>query len=470
MSTAPLSPSQAQIFATGLSARLKALCVENDVPGAALAVLHMGQLTQAVHGVLNRSTRVRVTTDSVFQIGSVTKVFTATLVMQLVDEGLLDLDTPVVSYLPDFRTQDPSLSQLITPRHLLLHTAGFEGDLFVDTGAGTEALARLMPAIAEAVQFSRPGVLYSYSNAGYCVLGRLVEVLHDTTFDEALRSRIAQPLGLRRFACDAEEAILFRAAAGHLRPAAGVKPEVVDQWSLVRSGAPAGTRLSMSAADLVRFSTVHLGSGSQPPAAVLSQESVALMQQPHLDVAALLQPLVARGFGWGVYPATNGPVIGHAGATLGQYAFLRLVPGQDLAVALLTNGGEAGAVALPLMAEVLHELAAVSVHDATPAPAPRASTRTVSQRCLGSYAASLFTIEISTDYEGRVWAERHPGPVARSVGDLGERYELYPVDDDRFVRLSPQGQSSDPHVFLGNDSQGRAELLHTGRVLRRLVD
>lgn len=469
MSTPPSGPCEAPLFAIGLSDRLRSLSVEHDVPGAALAVLHEGRLTEAVHGVLSRSTRVRVTPDSVFQIGSVTKILTATLVMQLVDEGLLELDAPIVSYLPDFRTKNAALSGLITARHLLLHTAGFEGDVFVDTGCGVDALELLMPALREAEQFSRPGKLYSYSNAGYCVLGRLVEVLLGSEFDRVLHDRIARPLGLHRFACDAEEAILFRAASGHLRPTPGAKPRTVKTWSLMRSGAPAGTRLSMSAADLVRFASAHLPPGGHGLRRVLSEESVASMQHPHLDVAGLLQPIVARGFGWGHFPAANGPVLGHAGATLGQYSFLRLVPGHDLAIALLTNGGDAGLAAQSLLGELLVELAGVTVDARTPTPL-RTQPLTAPGRYEGCYEASLFSITVSTDAQGRLWGEHRPGPVALSVGDQAERYELHSVDEDRFVRLTAAGEGTDPHVFLGRDRHDRADFLHTGRVLRRRQD
>jgi CubicO group peptidase (beta-lactamase class C family) len=89
------------------------------VPGAAIAVLADGEVAEAAYGVLNRATGVEVTTDSLFQIGSITKVWTASLLMQLVDEGLLDLDAPVRRYLPGFRVADEGASARMTVRHLL---------------------------------------------------------------------------------------------------------------------------------------------------------------------------------------------------------------------------------------------------------------------------------------------------------------------------------------------------------------
>ena len=86
------------------------------------------------------------TTDSVFQIGSITKVWTATVVMQLVDEGLLDLDAPVVEVLPELRLADPDVTKQVTMRHLLTHTSGIDGDVFTDTGRGDDCLEKYVDA------------------------------------------------------------------------------------------------------------------------------------------------------------------------------------------------------------------------------------------------------------------------------------------------------------------------------------
>src|SRR5262245_48054547 len=102
------------------------LVAEHKVPGAVVAVLKDGEVIDGAGGVLSTSTQVEATPDSVFQIGSITKVWTATLVMQLVDEGLLDLDVPVRTYLPEFALADELAAASITTRQLLSHQGGFE--------------------------------------------------------------------------------------------------------------------------------------------------------------------------------------------------------------------------------------------------------------------------------------------------------------------------------------------------------
>ena len=153
--------------------RLPELLEEHGVVGAQVAVLHDGEIVEAAAGVRNNVTNEPVTSDTLFQIGSITKVWTATLIMQLANEGLLDLDRPVRDVLPEFRVADEQAAKVITPRHLLSHTAGFEGDLKFETGSGDDMLARYVELLADAAQSSPPGELYSYCNSGYTVLGRM---------------------------------------------------------------------------------------------------------------------------------------------------------------------------------------------------------------------------------------------------------------------------------------------------------
>src|SRR5437588_9641182 len=112
-----------------LDEHLPRLIEEHDVPGAAWAVARGDQVADGAAGSLSKATGVEATADSVFQIGSVTKLWTSTLVMQLADEGAIDLDRPVRTYLAEFRIADEEAAGQITVRQLLNHTAGFEGDV-----------------------------------------------------------------------------------------------------------------------------------------------------------------------------------------------------------------------------------------------------------------------------------------------------------------------------------------------------
>src|SRR5581483_4758846 len=106
------------------------------------------------------------------------------------------LDKPVRSYLPTFRLAHEGAARVLTTRHLLTHTGGFVGDFFLDTGRGDDALARYVERMDGLAQLTWPGEVYSYSNAGFSLLGRLVEVLTGETFEAALRRLVLAPLGL----------------------------------------------------------------------------------------------------------------------------------------------------------------------------------------------------------------------------------------------------------------------------------
>jgi len=459
MSSESLSASLDEVLAM--------LAQKYRVPGATVAVLDGDKVSEACTGVVNVETGVPVTGETLFQVGSVTKVLTATVVMQLVEEGLLDLDVPIVGYLSAFRTQVRQWSDLVTARHLLAHTGGFEGDVFTDTGNNDDALARYVSALAGVSHFRPPGALFSYSNAGYSVLGRLIEVLlGDVPFEQALRARLAQPLELRGFATGAGEAILFRTAVGHIRTSPDGEERPSPVWSLPRSGSAFGATLCMSARDLLGFARTHLCPQNDSARSLLSPESVAAMQVSQADLSFLGMPIAGRGLGWAIYASEGEPTIGHDGATIGQYAYLRLVPSRGLAIALLTNGGDAAALANELLPHLLRTRAGVGIRQSPmpcghPAPSP--------SQYEGRYESGLVSIHVDADRDGRLWAEATPLGVA-AIGGEQERYELKYVDGHRFVRVDGRSNSRLVHAFVDRDTADGWRYLHTGRAHRRRDD
>ncbi len=209
-----------------ISDRLPELIAKYQVPGAAVGVCVGDEVIDSAAGVLSKATGVEATADSVFQLGSITKLWTTTLVMQLVDEGRVDIDAAVRDYLPAFALADESAAAVITVRQLLCHTAGFEGDIFTDTGKGDDCLEKYLPVLADVPQLFPPGELFSYSNAGFCVLGRIVEALRGKPFDDCLREHLFTPLGLTHAANGPYEAILYRAAVGPASTGAGTPARI----------------------------------------------------------------------------------------------------------------------------------------------------------------------------------------------------------------------------------------------------
>ncbi|MFD9136075.1 serine hydrolase domain-containing protein [Streptomyces bottropensis] len=345
-------------------ARLDQLCAEHHVPGASLAVLVDGTVHECASGVLHRGTGVETTTESVFQMGSIAKIYTATLVMRLVEDGLLDLDAPVTDVLPEFSVGGPAATAMITVRRLLSHTSGLTCDFNHDSGRGDDCLAKYVEAAKDVALDCPPGSAISYSSVGYNVLGRIIEVVTGKVWDQALKDLLLTPLGLTRTMTLPEEALRFRAAMGHLGEP-GQAPDPAPEWDMMpRSAGPYG-RVIATAGDLARLARMHLAGGvAEDGTRVLSEETVALMQRRVVDCPdKWTVSSDGWGLGWTLYDWNGVEGYGHDGASIGQYAYLRVVPSADVAVALLTNGGGAREVYAALYRELLADLAGVTMPD-----------------------------------------------------------------------------------------------------------
>ncbi|MFI6599642.1 serine hydrolase domain-containing protein [Nonomuraea sp. NPDC050536] len=339
--------------------RLDHLAAEHGVPGAALAVHHRGQALSVATGVLHLDTGVTATPDSVFQLGSVGKAYTAALILRLADQGLLDLDEPVLSYLPGLHLADPDVTERLTLRHLLSHTSGIDGDHFLDTGRGDEALERYVASCAGLRQTQPMGAIMSYCNSGYSIAGRVAEAVTGATFDAALKRLLFDPLGVEHTASLPEDVLRHRAAYGHVPGPDGIAVPA-PRWEHRRSMTPAGG-LAASAPDVVTFARMLSADGMSPLTGerILSADSARLMRTPQVAVP---DTSLAHHWGLGLMLADwDGlAVAGHDGSNVGQGSMMRFAPDADLAVALVANGGHFGKVGDTLLAELFSQLAGVS--------------------------------------------------------------------------------------------------------------
>jgi CubicO group peptidase (beta-lactamase class C family) len=450
--------SRARETVEWITSVLPELLRQHEVPGAQVAVLVDDEIVDASAGTVNVATGVPVTGDALFQIGSIAKVWTATLVQQLVNERLVDLDRPVRDHLPEFRLADRSASDVLTVRQLLCHTGGFAGDVFTDTGTGDDAIEKYVAKLVDAAQVCPPGERFSYSNSGYVVLGRLVEVLREKPFNAVLRERLITPLELTHVATSMGEAILRRPAVGHLRSNADGRMEPVRVWSMVASTAPAGALLTMSAHELLKFVRMHL-----------SCSDFDAMREPQVAVPDLGMISGHWGLGWAL-PAYGGrTVLGHTGRTPGQRAFLRVVPDAGVAVAMLTNGGDVYPVYSAIFGHLLEELAGV-VQPKLPVP-PARSCPVDPDRIVGTYRSPLADNVIDVDGDGRIWLRILPHTAPADPNAIpADALELLASGPDQVITAMPDEGAHSVMCFVGEDSAGRAEFLHTSRVIARKLE
>lgn len=445
--------------------RLEQLTARHRVPGAQFGIVELSddgsELGRTVTGagVLNAATGVPVGDDAVFQIGSITKVWTTILIMQLVQEGKLDLDAPVRTVLPGLSLADEGVAAEVTTRHLVTHTSGIDGDLFTDTGRGDDAVEKYVASLADAVQVHPLGRGWSYCNSGFIVAGRIVEVLRGMTWDQALREMIIEPLRLDRCVTLPEEAILHPAAVGHRTTDDGPVP--VATWGITRSAAPAGL-ITTSTGDLLTFAAAMLRGGvTADGTRILSAESAAAMATPQYRVTDVLPRTEAWGLGWFIENWHQGTVIGHDGGTIGQRAYLRLVPDQGCAVALLTNGGMSDGLYHELMGEAIESLTGLARQPLLIPPEPAPSVDPTAH--VGDYTSGGTRAEITLRGERLVMRTVDLQQIAADQPEPPE-LELRPIAEGRYAVRRPDAATWGEVRFV-TDGDG-AEFLHTA--FRRL--
>jgi CubicO group peptidase (beta-lactamase class C family) len=445
--------------------RLTTLAEKHGVVGASLAIRHGSETAEAAAGVLNLRTKQPATPDSLFQIGSITKVWTATLIMQLVDEGLLDLDDPVIKHLPDFAVADPEVTRTVTPLQLLSHTSGIDGDLFLDTGRGDDCVEKYVAAMTTLTQVHPQGATMSYCNSGFTVLGRLVEVLRGKSWDEVLRERLFAPLGLESAGTLPEEALLWGAATGHIGLPGQDEPIVTPQWGIYRSAGPAGL-IHSTARDQLAFAQLHLSGGTAADGTrLLSEESVTAMQQPQVAVPDPYTLGSHWGLGWILMTWDGRRVFGHDGGTLGQGAFLRILPDGDLTVALCTNGGgHVRDLFEDLYGEIFGQLAGVELPRR---PEPTGDSASLdAARFVGRYVREGVEMTVKKGDDGTLRMQaRNTSALTASMPDPPE-VTLHAFKDDVLLAKGPDDEAFTAAVFF---DLGGERYVHFGaRATRRV--
>lgn len=438
-----------------VQAALDGLASHHRVPGASLAVLDGEASVELVTGITSRATRVEVTPETLFQIGSITKVYTTTMVMQLVDEEKIDLDAPVKHYLPELKLLDEGAEHEITPRHLLNHTSGLVGDYFEDHGRGDDCIERYVTSLANFELVHSPGLMSSYSNAGFTVAGRLIERITGLAYHEVLATRLCAPLGLSSTTVLAEEMLAYRYAVGHVRRGTSSDPSVVSTVLMPRSSTAAGSRTSATATDVLRFLQPHLREGRGPDGTqILTKASVRAMQTPTAVLPGALDTKI--GLGWILSEWSGERVLWHTGGTIGQLAFLFALPDRQFAVCLLTNSDTGGRLWRDLATWLFASLAEVKISKVPAAPATPAALD------LAKYAGvyDRVSCRLEVDVDGDELVMRIVGSGPGSDDDEPEHFRLRAIDANRFH--ATVDESDAVVVFLEFDEDGRPGYVHFG--------
>ncbi len=429
------------------------------IVGAQLAVFDGQSLREFATGSRNLKLGLPVTPDTLFQIGSTTKVFNAALVMSLVDEQRLDLDRPVIDYLPDFRLASLEAQHKVTLRHLLSMTGGLDNGTYHDYGRGDDALERYVAALAGVPHLFAPGTAFGYSNASTNVSGHVASRVAGRSWERLLSERILEPLQLQHAGMFAEDLLSHPVSLGYHREPADAPIEQVRGWGLPRSMGPAGGTLCMSAGDLVRFGRMFLDRGkSATGTQVLAEGSVAQMQTPQIE---LLTQLMADAWCVGPYRKSWDGVslFGHSGTNVGGSSMLLWCPERNFAIATLTNVANQGyPLAARIFDSVFPELFGIR-KPASPDPSAVRRAECDLDKYVGRYEALGITIFI-TQRDGALFAVED-NDVARLYDTTAViETELVPLGADRFLPRNPASSGNRLWDVAFWSSAGEARATH----------
>ncbi|MEU6173218.1 serine hydrolase domain-containing protein [Streptantibioticus parmotrematis] len=352
-----------------LQHRLDTLARDHRVPGAQL-VLDTGSRIVTLHtGVADAATGAPFTADTAVPLGSLTKPYTAALVMLLADDGDLDLDDSAADYLPELRGVPE-----VTIGQLLSHTGGLPTGPDSDTAARTTTAHYLTSTCTARDALFAPGSDFSYSNAGYVAAGRLVESVTGMAWHEAVSALLLEPLETVP-AFLGSSAPARPVAAGHALNTATGQVRPVRQ-NLAPLEAPAGALLA-SATDLAALGSTLVGRTAAVPTAVAMEMR---LPQPSAHSGAL-----ADGWGLGLALYREGEHLwcGHDGNAQGTSCHLRADPDSGVVVAFTGNAGAATAMWRDL-ADDLAATAGVRVPVGSVSPSPRETVAL--PECVGTYA------------------------------------------------------------------------------------
>ncbi len=326
-----------------VEAFLKQTVEQHQLPGLAAGIVKDSQAFEAGFGSISISCSRPITPGTLFHCASISKLFSATAVIQLAENGHILLDDPLVKHLPWFHMADDRF-EAITIRQLLSHTSGLSD--ITDYGwdqpeydAG--ALERYVRSLSSQTLLAAPGECFAYSNIGYEVLGALIAAVSGITFEDYVRKHILLPLGMEHSTHLKAEIPDGAFAEPHMR---GLSTELSPLYPYHRAHAPSST-LHSNAREMNLWMSAMLQNGQSQKAALLQPESFARMWKPQAEIRKAGNPgtgIVQQvGLGWFLGEHRENKTLSHSGQDIGFTSQLVLIPEKGLGVTVLSNSSPA---------------------------------------------------------------------------------------------------------------------------------
>lgn len=428
-----------------------------SIPGVAVGIYHKDFAYSRGFGVTSIENPLPVTEDTLFTIASISKTFTGTAVMSLVEKGLLDLNAPVRKYLPDFRVKDEHASASATVMTLLTHMGGWDGDYMINEfGNGDDALRRTVAGMFRLDQLAPPHTRWSYNNSGLYVAGRLIELVTGKSFENALRDLVIRPLALTRTYLAPEEVMTLRFAVGH--NISGGAPRISRMWMLNRGSRPGGGVISC-VTDMLQYARFHLGHGRPAADRVLAPASLRRMQSPVVQRVDADDQMAITWF-WSNAGGLH--TLWHGGGNQGQTTSLTLIPSRDFAVVVLTNGSTGPALYREINRVAVREFLKVKEND--PQVDPRFASG--ADAAIGRYSSAAAKLLVTAPGSELIVSRTPQQPVPAATPEAPERFGFYAPD--RLICLEGPARGSRIEI-LRNDDGSVGWIRHRYRLHKREV-
>jgi CubicO group peptidase (beta-lactamase class C family) len=418
------------LTAQELAELLREHALAHRVPGAAVGIRRDGVETFAWHGVANTETGAPLIAESRFGVGSLTKSMVATVVARLAQDGRLSLDDPIATYVPELR--DATWAERASVRDLLANRSGLplRTALEFDFAGRPEMDDDVLSGFVSSVAAEEPTTgVWSYTNAGWCVLGRAIETVTGHVWEDEMRRSLFAPTEMNETAFATEPDANAR-VSGHQVTDDGPVP--VEPW-LPRALGPAGTTMVSTVGDMLRFAALHL---DDPSLATLRQPQPAPRIHGWFDGWCL---------GWGWFDWEGGRVWGWDSVLNGERAVLRLVPERRAAIVLMANGDTGRALYRSLFPELTHSVFGIGVPNLRLDAGPDAAGDL--SRFAGVYAWPDRRVEV---------AESNTG--LRIKSEQGDTQAL-PLDERTFL-VDATDPDNPTVTFDAFDAAGRPQVLY----------
>lgn len=432
-----------------LNKKLNKMCKKDKAVGVNLALFDSKEIIYNYnYGFANKEQRIKSNNDSLYMIGSNTKVLTALGILKLMEEGKLSLEDDIKEHIPEFEIKSYFEYDKITIKNLLMHRSGLVSDLFHLILDKTRDYHEVIPELRETYLTAKPGKMFSYSNVGYTVLGIVIERVSGLSYTEYIQKEIANPLGIQvHFLLNEEDRSPFASIVSLCYDKKGKAVE--DSLSTLL---PAGSNTYMSLSDFIKFGQMFLRKDD----VLLKTETLEFMETLKLE-DPIDQEVYNVGFGL-IHKQYDmgkqvGKVLGHGGNTTCHHSIFNYIPDLDVGIVVMTNSQRAIGLSAMAGMTILVEYLKEKGIDVEEINVEQEHAECDNEELIGKYATALGVMDIKRNDKKELVSKVSKIPIQLCLCKDGY-YQCMPIRTIHKIpvfKRSIQGMRLKPAIYLGEE-------------------